>query len=175
MVIFIKCFVSYINNIIKNVAQAGLACGCGNTTCRFFHFFDTIKSVKKRKEKTFELNEVRSRASRPDAFGAPWENVNYWKTTRIYMFFSKSEVRNAIGNSDLEIEDPCDYLACKPGICLAGLASRSGLGGALRGRHGDFWGKSSMNFNDLCVHFRGNFIIVKIHQGKTSKIGRGSR
>ena len=54
------------------------------------------------------------------------------------MFFLKSEVRNAIGNSDLEIEDPCEYLACKPGVCLAGLASRSGLGGALRGRHGYF-------------------------------------
>ena len=138
----------------------------------FFTFSIKSKVLKNdRKKSSNWTRSVRGRAglSPPDAFGAPWENVNYWKTTRIYMFFWKSGLRNAIGNSDFETEDPCDYLACKPGVCLAGLASRSGLGGALRGRHGDFWFKSPMNFNDLFVHFRGNFIIVKIHQGKISK------
>ena len=144
----------------------------------FFTFSIKSKVLKNDRNKPSNwTRSVRERAGLrwPDAFGAPSENVNYWKTTRIYMFFSKSGLRNAIGNSDFEIADLCNYFSCKPGVCLAGLASRSGLGGALRGRHGDFWVKSSMNFNDLFVHFRGNFIIVKIHQGKTSKIGRGSR
>ena len=90
MVIFIKRFISYINNIIKNVAQAGLICGCGNTTCRFFHFFDKIKSVKKRQEKTFELNEVRSRASRPEMAWCLWSALGKYELLKndkdLYVF-----------------------------------------------------------------------------------------